>query len=455
MTFLDRVAKYLFILSAVFLTIGGAFVYGVVASSKDLQPVPLLRTVLVDIGNIGLFDEVPFSVRNHLQPSRGQGNGVTKNVTDDDNLVFMMGFFDGENQARLIERDGTIIQRWSLDYLKHFPDAESRPCAASSPLDVDTHGALVTPHGELVFNYEYCGTVKLTQCGEVVWAVDEYTHHSVTRAEKGGYWVLGRTLWEPSHEPDRFRPFSATLSTGTIKEDTILRISEDGEILERTSIPELMREGGLLPILTATGSSFDAGSVGPDEPVHANKIAELSSRFSDSFPLFRAGDLMISMRELNFIMVIDRETHAVKWHQTGPWLRQHDPEFRSDGRISVFNNNTFSTAYKNRRTDLSTPFSTNIILVDPATSETEVRFGESTGQEMLSVIRGQHELLPDGGMIITEFDGGRVIEVDGSGMIVWEYVNQFNDQYVGEITNADLFPRNFFGNNLAGFDTCQ
>jgi hypothetical protein len=28
----------------------------------------------------------------------------------------------------------------------------------------------------------------------------------------------------------------------------------------------------------------------------------------------------------------------VKWSQTGPWLRQHDPDFLSDGRILVYDN---------------------------------------------------------------------------------------------------------------------
>jgi hypothetical protein len=66
------------------------------------------------------------------------------------------------------------------------------------------------------------------------------------------------------------------------------------------------------------------------------------------------------------------------------------------------------------------------------------------GQELLSVVRGQHELLPDGGMLITDFDAGRVLEVDKTGSTVWEYVNRYNDAYVGEITNAAIFPPSYF-----------
>ena len=151
-------------------------------------------------------------------------------------------------------------------------------------------------------------------------------------------------------------------------------------------------------------------------------------------------------------MVIDPVTKAVKWHQTGPWIRQHDPEFRTDGRISIFNNNTYRTAYSGDKVVLSSPFKTNIIAVDPLTRDTEILFGELPGQEMLSVIRGQHELLADDGMIITEFDAGRVLEVDSNGEIVWEYINRYDDDFVGELINADVYPAGYF---QTGWAECE
>jgi hypothetical protein len=132
-------------------------------------------------------------------------------------------------------------------------------------------------------------------------------------------------------------------------------------------------------------------------------------------------------------------------------LRQHDPEFRPDGRISIFNNNVFATDFDNGQTDLSTPRRTNIIAVDPVTRKTEILFGERPGQEMRSVIRGKHEILDDNGMLITEFDAGRVLEVDADGQIVWEYVNRYDDEFVGEITNSAIYPADYF---QAEWKTC-
>jgi hypothetical protein len=172
--------------------------------------------------------------------------------------------------------------------------------------------------------------------------------------------------------------------------------------------------------MTATGDDFNLGGAARNELVHSNKVAELPEELADQFPLFEAGDLALSLRELNTVLVIDGKTKKVKWHQTGPWLRQHNPEFRPDGRLSIFNNNVYRTAYNGSYTNLKLPRDTNILAVDPATGETEIIYGQRPGQEILSVIRGQHELLDDDEMLIIEFDAGRVFQVDGAGNLLWK-----------------------------------
>jgi hypothetical protein len=454
--FLEKLPKRIFIVCLALVAVGGVFLYGAFAYRNDLPPIPQLKIVRTTFGVL-----TSSALQRHLQPSRGQGDGVTINkMPDDGALVFMTGFFDEENQGRLIRRDGTLVKKWSLDYTEHFPDPDTRVCDSNSPLGTDIHGAHVTPQGELVFNYEYCGSVKLDQCHGLIWKINKPTHHSLVPAEAGGYWLLSRYKWLASEEPDRFPPFSTPatdkhLNEDTpdkyMNEDTLLRVSEDGEILEEVSIPKLLRENNLEALLTANGQYFNMRAVVNNELVHANKVAELSSEIADSYPLFAAGDLAISMRELNLIIVIDPITKKVKWHQTGPWLRQHDPEFRPDGRISIFNNNVYRTAYVNGQTVLSTPYTTNIIAVDPVSRETEVVFGEKPGQEMLNVSRGQHELLENDRILITEFDAGRVLEVDADGQVIWEYVNRYDDEFVGEITNSAIYPADYF---QAEWKTC-
>lgn len=156
MRFSDRVAKYVFVVSLAIVGLGGSFLYGAYSHWKNLPPFPTLKSAWDDFNNDSLPD-LTNPNRHHLQPSRGQGDGVVTNKTNDDDVVLMVGFFDGENQARLVERDGSVLHRWSLDYFDHFPDIEQRTCDLANALRVDTHGAIVTEKGELVLNMSTAG----------------------------------------------------------------------------------------------------------------------------------------------------------------------------------------------------------------------------------------------------------------------------------------------------------
>lgn len=448
--FFEELPKLVSKASAVIALAGGSFLYGVYAHNEYLPPVPQLREgyrAFQAIMNPEIVVDPKFQ---HLQPTRNQGDGVMVNeVGEDGALIGLAGFFDGENQIRLVARDGRVVRKWSLDYFEHFPQA--RACDVATPLRVDTHGMHITPQGEVLFNYEYCGAVKLDQCGAVDWTIAENTHHSLTPAAAGGYWILGRDEWWSEEARDRFLPFTGG-PPRMILDDTIMRVSASGEVLEEYSIAGMMKDNGLHALVSATGQIFDRLEIHRGELVHANKLTELPAALAAAYPLFEAGDLALSIRGLNLVLVFDPDTKVVKWHQTGPWLRQHDPEFRPDGRISIFNNNAFETSYVGRQTDLSTPFITNIMAIDPVTRETEVVYGGVPGEEMLSVIRGQHELLEDDGMLITEFDAGRVLEVNGNREIVWEYVNGYDDAFVAEVTDAILYPAGYFETDWGNCD---
>ena len=93
----------------------------------------------------------------------------------------------------------------------------------------------------------------------------------------------------------------------------------------------------------------------------------------------------------------------------------------------------------------SVPRVSNIIEIDPATDRYEILYGGNADQELLTIIRGKHELTPNDGLLITEFEGGRVFETDSNGNIVWEYINRYSAEEVAEITEARIYPKNYFG----------
>ncbi|MEM7022433.1 MAG: arylsulfotransferase family protein [Pseudomonadota bacterium] len=379
-----------------------------------------------------------------LQPARGPGTGVTVNERDDENLVLMAGFFDGGNELRLISRDGAIVAHWPVRFSEHFPDPTHLTNPPETDRNVDIHGALINPDGSVVFNYEDSGTVKLSRCNVVLWTLPHATHHSVEKAEEGGYWIPGSRRVS-STDAEAFPPFTDAAPDVPFADRLILKVTEDGAIDLELSVTQALYDSGLEPILTAGGFPFREQSAWDRELVHLNKIGELPSAMADAFPQFEAGDLVLSLRNFNLVFVVDPDDGRVKWHHTGPWRRQHDPEFSPDGTIVIFNNNTYETELIDRSvSDPNTPRVSNIIRIDPMTGQTEIVYGMNPDQEMLSVIRGKHDLTPDGGLFITEFEAGRVFEVDAEGETVWEYINRYDDERVLEITEGRLYPGAYF-----------
>lgn len=396
----------------------------------------------IEIVTISLNTEAKIE-KNFLQPSRGRGSGVVVNSVNNDDLILVSGFFAGGNELRLIERDGTVVARWPVSYTALFPDTSFLNNPPDDDLSVDTHGAIIETDGSILFNFEYSGTAKLSKCGTVIWTLKHPTHHSIERAEKGGYWVPGRITHENMDEK-AFPPFSKIYNSGKIDDDLIMRVSADGVIIEQKSVTEILYENNLESILTATGTNFYPHRTHGKELVHLNKIEELNSKFADNFQDFESGDLALSLRAQNLIIVLDPKTWKVRWHQIGPWARQHDPEFTSHGTISIFNNAAYGSELINGKSDPNAARVSNIITVEPSSRATKVTFPVREGQELYSVIRGKHEIKDDGGLLITEFEAGRVIETDAGGDIVWEYINFYDDENVAEVTEARIYPRPYF-----------
>lgn len=436
--------RLVFLLSAAAIVLGlsfGAGLYSAIKKNFAFQIADSVRTSLKL--TFQRFEEaVTDEPTQFLQPARKSGSGVTVNERSDDGLILISGFFDGGVELRLIRRDGTPVARWPARFSQHFPHPAHLEKPPATDLNVDIHGAVIHPDGSVVFSYEYAGTVKLSRCGEVQWTLAHPTHHSLEIAEAGGYWIPGR---EMQRDPESFPPFTKQSGVAAFEEDLILRVGEDGKIVARKSVPKLLFENGLEPVMTATGYSFRPRGSWEVELVHLNQIGELPRAMAAAFPQFEAGDLVLSLRGYNLLLVVDPDTWKVKWHQTGPWRRQHDPEFAADGTITVFNNNTYRLDLDaNSRGRPNTPQVSNILKVDPKTGRAEIAYGGRPGQELLSVIRGKQQPLPGGGFLVTEFEGGRAFEVDAAGRTVWEYINRYDEEQVLEVTEARLYPRSYF-----------
>jgi len=142
---------------------------------------------------------------------------------------------------------------------------------------------------------------------------------------------------------------------------------------------------------------------------HPNDVDVLSAALAPQFPMFEAGDLLLSFRELDLVAVVDPDTYELKWWNVGPWIKQHDPDFLPDGRISVYSNNT-----GRGRSD--------ILKIDPKTKA--VTSDMSGGKaRFYSAEMGSHQYQPNGNVLITVPGEGRVLLVSADGDPIMEFNN--------------------------------
>lgn len=447
--------KVVFFTSSILILSVAFFVLGMISTQKQNALFHFanniagnIRLVINDLRNNAFREPIHF-----IQPSQYEGAGVTINNTDDKSLVFLSGFFDDDNALRLIERNGTPVAEWKIRFSELIQNQDELPYVPSSDWNIDLHGAHINPDGSVVFNLEYVTTVKLSRCGDVLWTLPG-GHHSVEKSERGGYWIpVRKTIGIEDgnkYPPLTYFPpsFFETGDNFLYQDDRLVRVSEEGKVLQEKSITEIFFENGLETVLTSIGSSYNGKNL-KSELVHHNKIAELPAAIADRFPLFEAHDLVLSLRHYNLLMVVDPDDWKIKWHQIGPWVRQHDPEFAADGTIIVFNNNAYRTSLGELDRQLpDVNKDSNILAIDPVTNKVERLYGSEPGQQFLSVLRGKVDVLADTGekgrFLITEFEGGRVFETGENNQVIWEYINRYDEQSVLEITEARRYAKEYF-----------
>jgi len=373
------------------------------------------QTLIQEIPNITRSRPVHF-----LMPARYRGSGVTVNRVATDDLVLLSGFMGDEQKVRLMRRDGRIVNEWRLKFHELLPDAGQCRKAPMTDWNISTHDTLIQPDGSIVLGFESCGMVKLDRCGGKLWATREITHHSPNFLHDGRIVIAGAT-----HVTSR-APWPIK---SPYWEDLIRIYDANGRLVRERKITQLLLENGLASTITATGD--DDATV--DGEFHLNEVEELPERLASAFPMFEAGDLLVSLRNLNMVLVTDADARRVKWYKIGPWIRQHDPDWQADGRITVFDNHRDPRGSGSR-----------IVAIDPRTGQTETLYGGRKDQFFFTPERGLHQLQPDGGLLIAEANYGRAFQVDRSGGIVWEYVNRFDDADTAWLSGASAYPRSYF-----------
>ena len=350
--------------------------------------------------------------------------------------TFIVGYRDSNFHPFLLTPDGKVAHEWTLSFNEIWPDP--RHVAQAPPdWDISLHGASLLEDGSVVVNFEGLGTIKLGRCSRVLWQVATQSHHALDVLPNGEVLIASRRMLA-ERRPEL--PGVRVGPDGWMWDDTIVRVDIDGKVLSETSVLERLLTGGLASVVYA--NSLDAATLGhTDDPLHLNDVEMLRPEMADAFPLFAAGDVMISARNINTIAVLNGDTLDVKWSMTGPFLRQHDPDFLPNGHILLFDN---------RKGGPTQEFGASRILeIDPVTRQVVWGFTGSPEEPFYTDARGKQQSQPNGNILVTEAQKGRVFELarlGRGGRIVAEWVNGLaEDGLAGFVTQADRIPPDRLG----------
>lgn len=326
--------------------------------------------------------------------------------------------FDWKAGARLIDADGEILHAWHVDANALFGQHHKNPYI---------HGAHLFPNGDLLVSFEFIGMVRVSACGDVIWThSDPRTHHSISATADGAFWTSGNEILRSA---DGRNEKLLNLFTFPVYEDLFLKISADGEVLKSVKSIEVMDKADLHKVVLQTGQRF-GGDV-----FHLNDVEELSPEMADEYPLFEAGDIAVSLRDLHLLMVLNPDTLEVKWHSNSDTLSQHDVDFIGDGWIGAFDNNF------DRTEDGRVMGGSRVVAIRPHTGERDVLFPKEGSPPFYTKWSGKWQMLENGNILLTEARAGRALEVTGAGEPVWEWVIEpFDAQHVAEVMEASRYP---------------
>ncbi len=293
-------------------------------------------------------------------------------------------------RAYLVDMNGKVAKRWNIgqggiNHAMLLPNGNLFVCQwadGGAPLKAGKAG--------LLREYDWKG--------RVVWEhVDVNQHHDARRLPNGNTIYLA---WEAMTKKDAKRVKGgrpgSECEDGHIYADVIREVNPAGEVVWEWRTSELKIED--YPIVEMYSR---------EEFAHANTI----------FPM-KNGDILVSFRILNTIMVIDKKTRKVKWEMRDDgWGGQHDCKVLPNRNILLFANGFYSPGHHSY---------SRVLEFNPRTRKVKWEYKAPRALDFWSSHISGAQRLENGNTFICEGAYGRLFEVTPEGETVWEYSNPYH-----------------------------
>ena len=310
-------------------------------------------------------------------------------------------------KAFLVSMTGRALHEWRLPYSRIWDEN----AAVRNPRPDDFifwFDVRLMANGDLLASYDGVGDtpwgyglVKMDKDSRVIWKYLARVHHTFDIAPDGRVFALTHEV--RSEAVEGYLAFDEPPRI----DDFIVVLSPEGRELQKVSIVDAFLRSPYARLLhTAVPNALG-------DPLHTNAVKFIDHSKAYVLPFAQEGQVMISLREIATIAVLDLETQTIVWALRGPWMGQHDPDILPNGNILLFDNYGHYGAGGVSR----------VVEFDPNNLETVWTYTGDADNPLESSLRAEQQRLPNGNTLITESEGGRILEVAPDGDVVWEFIN--------------------------------
>ncbi len=351
------------------------------------------------------------------QPAPVVQSGVT--VYDKSRAHDGLNFYTSGDapSAVLMDMQGRVLHRWEHGYIEAWVASPDRPELRTSAKGSGYwRRAHLFENGDVLAVLEGLAILKVDKNSQLLWVKFGGFHHDLEVMDDGTIYVLTRE----AHIVPRYNPDEPIL------EDFVAVLDGDGNEASRVSILDAFAKSEFAPLLGRAARSGDI--------FHTNTVEVLDGRLEDKIPAFGAGNLLLTLREIDLVAVLDMNAGLIVWALSSSWDAPHQATVVGDGEIMVFDNRGNEGASR-------------VLRFDPVTRDVTWMFKGERPVDFHSQECGSNHYLANGNTLIVESDRGKAFELAPDGTIVWKYINpsQTGDelQYIATLFELERLPADF------------
>lgn len=331
----------------------------------------------------------------------------------------------GGRRIRLIDMNGRDVHAWRVD-----PDEIGCGKCGLPRAKLLPNGHVLALFGALgvgssgIAEYDWDGAILWHYIPEAGLA-----HHDFFPKPDGNVLLICREAVPPEIVEKVKDPERRAI---TLWSDVIIEVSRQEEVVWEWHLHDHLDIDRCCPIPASRG-----WRAGPDNNTisdwsHTNTVQALpENKWHDRGDgRFAPGNVLISMRQLDEIVIVDRETKKVAWSYTGEYKGGLSGQHEScmiekgppgEGNVLVFDNGSSPLR------DLAHAGCSFVLEIAPPTKK--VAWVYEDGERFHSNFTSSAQRLGNGNTLICEAAGRRVFEVTPECEIVWEHVAGGNRSY--------------------------